>query len=123
MDISKFKSIAKEAFDDITQYRNHNHVSLIIKSNRVLGVGINKRKTHPLAMKYGYRSCELHSELDALLKVPRDCRKGLILINFRFGPKGDMKLSKPCPKCLPWCMELFDEIYYSIPNGLAQLEY
>jgi hypothetical protein len=123
MEISKFKDIAKEAFVNIDQYRNHNHVSLIVKGSKILGLGINRRKTHPLAKKYGYRNYELHSELDALLKVPKQMRKNLILINFRFGPMGDMKLSKPCPKCLPWCMETFKEIYYSIPNGLVQLEY
>lgn len=88
-----------------------------------MGIGINKRKTHPLAMKYGYRSCELHSELDALLKVPKNNREDLILLNFRFGPKGDMKLSKPCNLCLPWCMNTFKEIHYSVPNGLVQLDY
>jgi hypothetical protein len=95
----------------------------VVADNRIVGIGTNKRKTHPLAMKYGYRNCELHSELDALLKVPKNQQSDLVLINFRFGPKGDMKLSKPCAKCLPWCINTFDEIYYSIPNGLVQLDY
>ena len=128
MDINKsglcfYREIAYQAFKGIEQDRNHNHVSLILRDSSLLGVGINKRKTHPLAMKYGYRNCELHSELDALLQVPKDRRNELVLVNFRFGHKGDMKLSKPCTKCLPWCLDLFDEIYYSIPNGLIQLEY
>jgi hypothetical protein len=123
MDINKYTNIAHEAYFNLEQYRNHNHISLVIKDTRVLGIGFNKKKTHPLAKKYGYRHYELHSELDALLKVPKDCRTGLTLLNFKFGPKGDTKLSKPCTLCLPWCIDLFDEIYYSIPNGLVQLEY
>jgi hypothetical protein len=123
LDIAKYRDIAYKEFKNINQYRNHNHVSLIAQDNRISGIGINKRKTHPLAMKYGYRSCELHSELDALIKVPKWDRNEMILINFRFGPKGDMKLSKPCALCLPWCMEIFDEIYYSVPDGLIQLDY
>lgn len=124
MNIEKYREIAREEFLKIDQPRSHNHVSLVLIDNRVLGIGINRRKTHPLAAKYGYRSCELHSELDALLKVPKNYRDDdLTLLNFRFGPKGDMKLSKPCNLCLPWCMETFVEIYYSVPNGLVQLDY
>ena len=123
MDITKYREIAYKEFQNINQHRSHNHVSLILQEGKLHGVGINKRKTHPLAMKYGYRSCELHSELDALLKIPRWDRNDLLLINFRFGPKGDMKLSKPCALCLPWCIQAFDEIYYSVPDGLVQLEY
>lgn len=123
MDITKYREIAKEVVFNTDKWRNHNHASIIIRNDRILGIGTNKRKTHPLAMKYGYRSCELHSELDALLKVAKNCRKDMILLNFRFGPKGDMKLSKPCKLCLPWCIDTFKEIYYSVPNGLVQLDY
>jgi hypothetical protein len=123
LDIAKYRDIAYKEFQNINQHRNHNHVSLILQEGKLHGVGTNKRKTHPLAMKYGYRSCELHSELDALLKIPRWDRYNLLLINFRFGPKGDIKLSKPCALCLPWCIQAFDEIYYSVPDGLVQLEY
>ena len=123
MNIEKYREIAREEFFNIDQYRSHNHVSIILQDNRILGIGINKRKTHPLAAKYGYRSCELHSELDALLKVPKNNRDNLTLLNFRFGPKGDMKLSKPCKLFLPWCMETFVEIHYSVPDGLIQLDY
>jgi hypothetical protein len=124
MHIEKYRDIAYAEYLKCNQLRNYNHVSIIALDNRVLSIGTNKRKTHPMAMKYGYRNCELHSELDALLKVPQYLRsEDLKLINFRFGPKGDMKLSKPCAKCLPWCINTFAEIYYSIPNGLVQLEY
>lgn len=123
MDITKYREIAKEVVFNAERWRNHNHASIVLSNNRILGIGTNRRKTHPMAMKYGYRSCELHSELDALLKVPKNLRKDMILLNFRFGPKGDMKLSKPCKLCLPWCIDTFKEIYYSVPDGLVQLDY
>lgn len=123
MEITKYKKIAWEEYLESDNNRNYNHVSIIANSSRVLGIGTNKRKTHPLAMKYGYRNCELHSELDALLQIDKLFRRDMILINFRFNPKGEMLLSKPCRLCLPWCYDSFDEIYYSIPDGLVQLEY
>lgn len=123
MDIAKYRELARDTIFSIDKWRNHNHCSIILRNDRIVGLGTNRRKTHPLAMKYGYRSCELHSELDALLKVPKNSREDLILLNFRFGPKGDMKLSKPCNLCLPWCMATFKEIHYSVPDGLIQLDY
>lgn len=122
MNIDKWRWIAEEEFFNIHQYRSHNHVSIITRDNRILGIGINRRKTHPLAALYGYRHDELHSELDALIKVPKNQRWDMTLINFRFGPRGDMKISKPCSKCLPWCKASFDEIWYSVPDGLVKME-
>lgn len=122
MNIDKWRWIAEEEFFNIHQYRNHNHVSIIIRDNRILGIGINRRKTHPLAALYGYRHDELHSELDALIKVPKNQRWDMTLINFRFGPRKDLKISKPCLKCLPWCKATFDEIWYSVPDGLVLME-
>ena len=123
MNLDKWRSIAYEEFFNIEQYRSHNHVSIITRDNRILGIGINRRKTHPLAATYVYRFGELHSELDALIKIPKNQRYNMTLINFRFGPKGNMKLSKPCTKCLPWCCSLFEDIWYSIPDGLVKMEY
>ena len=101
--------------------RPKKHVSIIVRKNEVVAVGTNNFRTHPKAKIYGYRFDEVHSELDALLryKGPKD---NLKLINFRFNRFGDMRLSKPCCKCLPWCLALFDNIWYSTNDGIVILE-
>lgn len=95
------------------------HCSIISRGNKILSVGINQHKTHPLAAKYNYRYSELHSELDAFRKI--DQRTKLTLINFRYNRYGQMRMSKPCVKCLPWCLEIFDKIYYSTREGIVLL--
>lgn len=100
--------------------RPKKHVSIIVRKNEVVSVGTNNFRTHPMAKKLGYRFEEVHSELDALLryKGPKD---NLKLLNFRFNRFKDMRMSKPCCKCLPWCVALFDEIWYTTNDGLTNL--
>ena len=100
-----------------TYDRRFMHASVIVRRNRVISVGFNERKTHPIAKAYGYRDAGLHSELAALIQVPRDKRNNLDLINFRFNPQGELRLSKPCKICFPWCVELFNNVYYSDNDG------
>ena len=98
--------------------RKKKHVSLIVRKGDIVSVGINKIKTHPLAKKYGYRYNEMHSELDALLKY-KGSKDKLVLVNFRFNRFGDMRMSKPCCLCMPWCTAVFDKIVYSTVDGMV----
>jgi len=100
--------------------RPKKHVSIIVRKNEVVAVGTNNFRTHPQAKKLGYRFDEVHSELDALLryKGPKD---NLKLFNFRFNRFGDMRMSKPCCNCLPWCEALFDDVWYTTNEGIIHL--
>ena len=84
----------------------------------------NVFKTHPLANKYGYIIGCVHSELDAFNKLPkkykRDLRK-LKLVNIRMNRFEQLRNSKPCKHCLPWCIEMFDEIWYTTDTGFELL--
>ena len=100
--------------------RPKKHVSIIIRKNEIVSVGTNNFRTHPLAKKYGYFFDEVHSELDALLRY-RGPKDNLKLINYRFNRFGSMRMSKPCCVCLPWCVALFDDIWYSTDNGIEKL--
>jgi len=91
------------------------HVSLIVRKNKVMAVGTNAFKGHPLARKIGYRFGEQHSELNALLKCAE--KDKLMLINVRFNKDQAMRMARPCALCLPWCANIFDEIYYTCPDG------
>ena len=102
------------------------HVSLIVdKVGNVFSHGRNGVKTHPLSEKYGYRYGEMHSELDAFTRLPyyTRCRDDLILVNFRFNRFGEMRMSRPCVKCTPWCTAIFSRIFYSTRDGMKELNY
>ena len=101
--------------------RPKKHVSIIVRKNEIVAVGTNHFRTHPLAKKYGYRFDEVHSELDALLRYKGE-KDNLKLINYRFNRFGDMRMSKPCRYCLPWCDIVFDDIWYSTNDGMKNLK-
>ena len=104
--------------------RQKKHVSLIVCKKRIIAVGMNYFKTHPKAKEIGYQYEEMHSELDALRKLDReDKKKKLQLINIRFNRFGQMRMSKPCEKCLPWCVEVFNTIHYTTDDGIKRLTY
>ncbi len=116
--ISKFIDIARPISLQIE--RQKKHVSLVVRKGIVESVGTNQFKTHPLAKKYGYRYDEVHSELDALLKY-KGSKDGLTLVNFRFNSDGEMRMSKPCCLCLPWCSAVFNDIFYTTNDGIVHL--
>tara|TARA_R100000008_G_scaffold59508_1_gene37209 strand:- start:451 stop:861 length:411 start_codon:yes stop_codon:yes gene_type:complete len=98
------------------------HVSLIIRKGGVVSIGTNAMKTHPLAAKIGYRFEEMHSELDSLIRY-RGPKDDLTLVNFRFNRFGELRMSRPCSLCMPWCEAVFEKIYYSTRDGFVEHEY
>jgi len=101
--------------------RSKKHVSIILKKNEIVSTGVNRTKTHPLAKRYGYYFDEVHSELDALLRY-KGMKDGLTLVNFRFNRFGEMRKSRPCRLCVPWCISVFDHIYYTTNEELKRLK-
>ncbi len=99
--------------------RDRVHISFIVKKKtRLLTIGTNAFKTHPLTHKYGYMMPYLHSELDAFRKL-RHPQDKLTLLNFRFSKTGKLGMAQPCVYCLPWCTTVFDNIVYS--NHLGEI--
>lgn len=105
-----------EAFVKVID-RQFIHCSIIMRRSKVIAVGFNERRTHPLAKKYGYRDDFVHAELDAMLSVPKNKMHNLDLVNFRFNPAGELRMAKPCDKCFPWVSALFRNVFYSDPDG------
>ena len=103
--------------------RQKKHVSIIVHKHKIVSVGMNRFKTHPKAKEIGYMYEEMHSELDAYRKVPKQLRGCKFdLINVRYNKFGTMRMSRPCELCMPWCREVFDRIYYTTDEGIAKLE-
>jgi len=102
--------------------RQKKHVSLIFHKKQLISHGTNSFKTHPKAKEIGYRYEEMHSELDAFTKVPRQFKhEKLILVNVRFNKYKELRMAMPCVLCYPWCKEIFYKIYYSTNEGMVQL--
>ena len=102
--------------------RQKKHISLIIHKRKIISVGQNVFKTHPDAVRLGYKFAEMHAELDAYRKIPKSLRgEKLILLNFRFNRFGSFRNSKPCCVCEKWCSEIFHKIYYTTDDGIIRL--
>lgn len=119
MKLKYLKDVASKYATTLHQ-RDFRHVSIILQKGTILAIGINRRRTHPIAHKLKYNFNEPHSELDALRQVRKDMRHNLTLVNFRFNRRGDMKKSNPCSKCINWCDEVFDRIWASQDDGTLQ---
>lgn len=100
----------------LTVQRDRVHVSLVIRKNKLIAVGTNNWKTHPKTVELGYMLPYLHSELDAFRKLDSNIDK-LTLINYRFSKTGHIGMSKPCKFCMPWCVNIFDKIFYTNEVG------
>lgn len=79
------------------------HVSFLVKNNRILAVGFNRRKTHGFAYRSGYKYPFIHSELACLKALRQNAYKarGSVLVNVRVSRDGKRyMLSRPCQTCL-----------------------
>lgn len=75
------------------------HGAVIVKSNRVLSVGVNKFRNHPdiIPEPLIKQVCSVHAEMDALNKI-RDA-KGATIYVARINSFGKPMLSRPCNNC------------------------
>lgn len=104
------------------------HFSFILDRNRIISIGLNSLKTHPLNLKYNYVNKNnqnissivgTHSELNAVIKLGEEDCSGLTLINTRINRNNKLDYSAPCRGCLDMAKQLnFKNIYYSNSNGV-----
>jgi deoxycytidylate deaminase len=103
------------------------HFSFILQRNRIISIGLNSTKTHPLNLKYNYINKNkekisdivgTHSELNAVIKLgEEDCSK-LTLINTRINRNNLLDYSAPCNGCSDMIKQLnFQNVFYSTNNG------
>jgi len=103
------------------------HFSFIMYKKRILSIGVNTPKTHPLNLKHNYvnkRNIPIHdlvgthSELSAVIKLGTDDCDGLIMVNTRVNRNNEIDFSMPCKGCTSFLETLnFKRIYYSDKDG------
>lgn len=98
-------SILKKITRDIPCAGNQTLAACIVKGNRVISFGHNKRKSHPLQIKYSKNSesIYLHAEIDAIKNALKEVDSSILdkstLYVARTKKNGDEGLSKPCKGC------------------------
>lgn len=74
--------------------------ALIFDKRKLIAVGLNQNKTHPLQAKFQRHpeAVYLHAEIAALAAVRGSC-EGLTMYVARVGAHGEPRLAKPCWAC------------------------
>lgn len=119
MKFSKYIEIARCLIDSPQSKKKH--FSFIVRKNVIESIGFNYvKKTHPMAVKFGYEYPLIHSEMDAILKFNGhldDLRKCTI-INVRLNKFGKIMMSKPCKFCSKLITSFnFRNIYFTTDSG------
>lgn len=75
------------------------HGAVIVKGGRVMSVGVNKFRNHPMIIQPEIIKtvCSVHAEVDALRKA-RDVRGATIYVA-RVNSRGVSRMSRPCNHC------------------------
>lgn len=92
----RFADIALALASAIDSDMTHQLCALVINKNRVLSVGYNSNKTHPI-MDTTMR--QLHAECSAVLRCPDADLKGCDVIVARARSEGRAGLARPCRAC------------------------
>ena len=103
------------------------HFSFILDRNRIISIGLNSPKTHPLNLKYNYVNKNnqkisdivgTHSELSAVIKLGEEDCSGLTLVNTRINRNNVLDFSAPCSGCCDMINQLnFKNVYFSNIQG------
>jgi len=103
------------------------HFSFILHKKRILSIGFNSIKTHPLNLKLNFVNKKndpinnvvgTHSELSAVIKLGQEECDGLILVNTRVNRKNEIDFSMPCSGCLSFIKPLnFKKVFFTNKYG------
>jgi len=103
-----FLKMAKEA-SKRSDHTKHKLGCVIVKRNRVLGVGFNMLKTHPRS----YHSFKnMHAEVMAVIKADFKVAGSTVYV-FRQQKCGTWAMAKPCDSCRKFLIE----------NGVVKVVY
>lgn len=103
------------------------HAAAVVIRNRVVGLGTNIRKTHPISYKYGknkeaiYLHAETHAIKNALRTISLKEMKRATLYVARVDRNSEMAMSKPCEGC-ERCIKDYGikHVIYTTNEGIEQ---
>lgn len=99
---------------------NNSHIAFLIKKNKIVKIGWNRKRTHPEISKHPYHDGYVgtHAELDVILKSGLEDLNDHSMIVLRVDRKGRLANSKPCPGCLSLLKSYnVEEVFYSDSEG------
>lgn len=115
--MSKLEKVVNEITHDI----RCKHAAYLVEKNKIISIGINKEKSHPLQKEFSRftNMTYLHAEIDCLKSVNKfDINKTTLYI-LRIDKNGHYANSAPCKGCQEYLNQIkIKRIVYSITKGI-----
>lgn len=98
------------------------HYAFILNKRRIMWVGKNSRKSHPINTKYGYiAGSGLHAEACAIIRSGILDHSDHTLITFRIDRNNNVAMGKPCKHCQKLISDVgFKSVFFSDASGRMQ---
>jgi len=99
---------------------NNSHIAFLVKKNKIIKIGWNRKRTHPEISKHPYHDGYVgtHAELDVILKSGLDNLEDHSIIVLRIDRNGKLNNSKPCVGCRSVLNQFnVKNIFYSNSEG------
>ena len=77
------------------KHAQYNVVAIIFKKDKIISIGVNSPKTHPIITS----PKTLHAELNAVIKAKKQNIRGASIFTIRTTHSGKLGMAKPCPTC------------------------
>lgn len=107
--VTKNLNILRAIAEDIEPVRNAQLAAMIFYKGRIISIGYNQKKSHPMAAKFSKNpdAIFLHAEVDAVIKALKKLseaelkRATLIVARVKTDENGKLVfgMAKPCPGC------------------------
>lgn len=103
-----------------SDYHSHRLGAVIVKGGDVIGVGFNKKKTHPMSKT---RFNNIHAELSAVLNSGLENLHGCSIYVYRETRQGQPAMARPCVDCMRMLQQLsIDKVFYTSDSGFSEEE-
>jgi deoxycytidylate deaminase len=123
--MNKFFAAAEKAGDVSSDFKVAIG-SVIVDSGRIISIGINTRRSHPLQHHYAHlvgrpEKIYLHAEMHAIVQAKsfRNLYRPEIYV-FRKNRQGQLAMARPCPICMQAIKDCgITRIHYTTNDGFV----
>src|SRR6266850_2006438 len=106
----KFCELAKK-LSYKSDYEDRQHGAVVAKRGKLLGIGFNKRRSHPAS---NARFNNMHAEFSAILNCNNEDLSNCDIYIYRENKEGSLAMSKPCEFCSKMIKQIgIKNIYYT----------
>lgn len=113
----KFFELAKK-LSYKSDYESHRLGAVITRGSDIVGIGFNKKKTHPLSTT---RFNNIHAELSAIINSGIEDLSGCSIYVYRETKQKQIALARPCEHCVKMLKQVgISKVFYTTDNGYQQ---